>query len=405
MAEPRLNPNDDLLRWRSEFPILATKTYLISNSLGAMPRTVFQRMQEYAETWATKGVAAWSDEWWEMPGRVGDEIAPLIGAGPGEVSMHPNVTTAHRVVLSCFEPPFPNRTNIVSEAMHFPSILYATQLWAEERGVELRLVPSDDGITVDTQRMVDAIDERTLLVSLSHVLFRSSCVQDVRSIAEKARAVGAPIIVDAYQSVGTMPVDVNSLGVDVLTGGVLKWLCGGPGGAFLYVRPELARTIQPRFTGWFAHQRPFAFEAAAMEYAAGATRFLTGTPSIPSLYAATEGPRIIREVGVEKIRSRSIHQTTLLVEWAKALGFPVRSPSDAALRGGAVTIDVPHGAAVSRALMQRGIVVDYREGAGVRVAPHFYNTDEEVKAALHVMKEILETGEHRRYQLSDSIVT
>ncbi len=394
-----------LLRWRPEFPILQTQNYLISNSLGAMPRRVYDRMREFADRWATAGVKAWVDEWWDLPRRVGDSIAPLIGAPAGSVSMHTNITTIQHIVLSCFEERPAGRTRIVAEELHFPSVLYTTGAWAKSHAADLVLVPSSDGITVDTQQMVDAIDERTVLVSISHVLFKSAYLHDVKAIAERAHAVGARIVVDAYQSVGVLPVNVGELDVDMVCGGVLKWLCGGPGGAFLYVRPELANTLQPRFTGWFAHARPFAFEVGSMQYAGGAARFQTGTPAIPSLYAAIEGPAIIREVGVERIRAKSVHQTELLIRLADRHGFRVNSPRAAERRGGAVTLDVPHGLAVARAMIERSIIVDYREGAGIRIAPHFYTRDDELTAAIETMKEIIEGRIFTTYLNVSSLVT
>lgn len=399
--------SDPLLQWRKEFPILEKKTYLISNSLGAMPRSVYSRMQEYAETWATKGVKAWADEWWEMPVRTGDVIAPLIGARQGEVTMHPNITIVQAIVLSCLEGAAldPKRTKIVSEDLNFPSVLYVTERWAQAQNVELQLVRSDDSITIDLQKMLNAIDERTLLVSISHVLFKSAFVQNAKAIAEKAHRVGAYVLLDAYQSVGILPVDVRELNVDFLVGGVLKWLCGGPGGAFLYAHPDRTKNLKPNLTGWFAHPRPFGFETGPMEYRDDAWKFLNGTPSIPALYAAAEGPKIIRQVGVENIRAKSVHQTSLLMRLAEQYGFKLHSPLDPSQRGGTVTIEVPHGYEVSQALIAQDIVVDYREGAGIRIAPHFYNSDEEVEKVIEAVVEILQNKSYQQYQTKQSVVT
>lgn len=398
---------DPLLRWRSEFPILERTTYLISNSLGAMPRSAATRLQEYAQTWASKGVRAWKDEWWDMPLRAGDVIAPLIGADSGQVTMHPNITLMEAIVLSCFEAPGARtgRTRVVCEELNFPSVLYLLRKWTATHGKQLHLVPSDDGMTVDTGRMVDAIDERTLLVPLSHVLFKSAYIQDVRAIIEKAHSVGAIVVLDAYQSVGIMPLDVKALNVDVLLGGVLKWLCGGPGGAFLYVRPELAATLEPRLTGWLAHRHPFDFDPGEIEYAESAFRFLNGTPAIPALYAATEGPRIIGQIGTQEIRRKSIRQTSMIVAEADRRGWTVRSPRDAGRRAGTVTIEVPHAFEVAQELIERSILVDYRKGAGIRVAPHFYTSDEELSGALEEIGVILDDGSYRRHLGKQSVVT
>jgi kynureninase len=399
--------NDDLQHWRTEFPILSRTTYLISNSLGAMPRSVFDRLHEYADTWATKGVRAWADEWWEMPVRTGNVIAPLIGAGVGEVSMHPNITLMEAIILSCFEKEGSRkgRTKIVCEELNFPSVLYLYRNWAETHGGSLVLVPSDDGVALDTQRMIDAIDEQTLLVPMSHVFFKSAYVQDAHAIISKAHRVGAYVVLDAYQSVGILPVDVKELEVDFLVAGVLKWLCGGPGGGFLYVRPDMRKELRPRLTGWVAHPRPFDFSTEPMEYREDAFRFLNGTPAIPSLYAATEGPKIIQRVGVEKIRAKSLYQTGLIISLADQRGFRVRSPREPERRGGTVTVDVPHAYEVSQELLARNILVDYRKGAGIRIAPHFYNTDEEVRLAIEQIKQIIDTKAYVGHVGNEPLIT
>ena len=277
--------DDPLLRFRPEFPILESTTYLVSNSLGAMPREVPERLAEYAREWATRGVRAWAQGWWEMPVAVGDEIAPLIGAGPGEVAMVPNVSMAQAQVLSALDYAGPRDTIVMTE-LDFPSVRYVYDRLAARLGARIVVVPSDDGIGVSEDRLIEAIDERTRLVAMSHVLFRSAYVMDVARIAAHAHSVGALVSLDAYHSVGVLPVDVYALGADFLTGGVLKWLCGGPGGCFLWVRPEVSATLAPALTGWQAHRHPFAFEAE-MEYADDAWRWLGGTPVIPALFAAT----------------------------------------------------------------------------------------------------------------------
>ena len=402
-----MSTDDDLLKFRGQFPILEQQNYLISNSLGAMPASVFNRLQEYAELWSSRGVKAWADQWWEMPVTAGDAIAPLIGAKGGEVSFHANITSIEQSILSCFDRSSKRKkkTRIVCEEPNFPSVIYLLRTWAESHGAELVLVPSEDGISVDLERMLEAIDERTFLVPISHVLFKSAFIQDAKSIIEKAHAVGAFVALDAYQSVGVLPIDVKDLNVDFLLGGVLKWLCGGPGGAFLYVRPDLLRTLEPGFTGWFAHRRPFEFSSGPIEYREDAFRFLHGTPSIPALYAATEGPSIIRQAGVERIREKSLRQTGIILAAAKQEGFSVRTPMDPARRGGTVSVSVPHAFEVSRVLLHEGIAVDYREGAGIRIAPHFYNTDDEVRSAMERIHGILEDQSYQRFVGSRTTVT
>jgi kynureninase len=394
---------DPLLRFRDDFPILASTTYLVSNSLGAMPRTVPDRLAEYARTWGSRGVRAWAEGWWEMPVSVGDEIAPLIGAGGREVAMVPNVSMAQAQVLSALDYSSPRDTIVMSE-LDFPSVRYVYDELATRLGARIVVVPSDDGIGVSEERLIAAIDERTRLVAISHVLFRSAYVIDVARVAAHAHAMGALVSLDAYHSVGVIPVDVRQLGADFLTGGVLKWLCGGPGGCFLWVRPELNATLAPALTGWQAHRHPFAFEPE-MDYADDAWRWLGGTPAIPALFVATEGPRIIREAGLDAIRAKSIRQTERLIALADDRGFPVTAPRDSARRGGTVAFDVPHAREVARALLAREIIVDYRPGAGIRVAPHFYTDDLEVESVVETIDEILAREEWKKYTHDVAIVT
>jgi kynureninase len=394
---------DSLLRFRKEFPILGTTTYLVSNSLGAMPRAVPDQLLEYAEQWATRGVRAWAQGWWEMPVKVGDEIAPLIGAGKGEVAMVPNVTIAQAQILSSLDYG-KGRDTIVMCELDFPSVRYVYDELATRLGARIVVVPSDDGIGVDEERLIAAIDERTALVAISHVLFRSAFVVDVARVAEHAHRMGALVSLDAYHSVGVVPVDVDALGADFLTGGVLKWLCGGPGGSFLWVRPEVSARVAPSLTGWQAHRHPFAFEPE-MDYADGAWRWLGGTPVIPALFAATAGPRILREAGMPAIRAKSVRQTAHLIALADARGFAVAAPRDPARRGGTVAFDLPHAREVSQALLAREVIVDYRPGAGIRVAPHFYTSDEELDAAVGAIDEILAKEEWKRYSHESPVVT
>jgi kynureninase len=395
--------SDPLLRFRDRFPILESTTYLVSNSLGAMPGTVADRLAEYARDWATRGVRAWAERWWEMPVAVGDEIAPLLGAGTGEVAMVPNVSIAQAQVLSALDYSG-GRDTIVMTALDFPSVRYVYDELATRLGARIVVVPSDDGIGVSEGRLLDAIDERTRLVAISHVLFRSAYVMDVARIAARAHEVGALVSLDAYHSVGVLPVDVQALGADFLTGGVLKWLCGGPGGCFLWVRPEVSAAVAPAITGWQAHRHPFAFEPE-MDYADAAWRWLGGTPVIPALFAATEGPRILREAGIDAVRAKSVRQTERLIALADERGYAVAAPRDAARRGGTVAFDVPHAREVSRALLARDVIVDYRPGAGIRVAPHFYTSDEELEAVVELIDDILARETWKRYTDERSIVT
>jgi kynureninase len=378
---------DDLLGYRSQFPILERTTYLISNSLGAMPQGVYEALKGYADIWATRGVRAWEERWWMLAAQVGDEIGALMNAPQGSVSTHQNVTTCQAVVASCFD--FSgHRNQVVYSDLNFPSVMY---FWEAQQayGARVHVVQTDDGITVPIDRLLDAIDEQTLLVPVSHVIFRSAYIQDAKAIIEKAHKVGAYVVLDTFQSLGTVPVDVQALNVDFACGGVLKWLCGGPGVAYLYVRPDLGKKLQPKFTGWFAHQNPFAFETGPTRYGEPPFRFMNGTSHIPALEAARPGLKIIAEVGIERVREKSKRQTSRLIELASGHGWRVNSPRKAENRGGTVSIDMPDAEEVCRELLKRDILVDYRPKAGVRMAPHFYTKDEELETAMATVEEIL----------------
>jgi kynureninase len=388
---------DELLEWRKEFPILDTTVYMISHSLGAMPRRTRDRLQEYSDMWATRGIRSWDEGWWMMPKTVGDLVGKIIGAGEGEVVMHPNVSICQSIIAGCLD--FSGKRNkIVSESMNFPSNLYIYH--AVKNGSRLVTVPSDDGVTVPLDRMLEAIDEETRLVSVSHVIFRSSFIQDLKAITIRAHEVGAMVVADVYQSAGTVPLNVREIGLDFATGGSVKWLCGGPGAGYLYVRRDLWPTLEPQLTGWLAHKRPFEFEVGPIDYAADIYRFLNGSPNIPGIYAAMTGYEIVNEVGVDKIRAKSIRQTTRLIELAEEAGFKINCPQDSAERGGTVVIDVPHGQQVTTELLRRDFLVDFRPGAGIRVAPHFYSKDEELELTVREIKHILETKAYEQHAAS-----
>jgi kynureninase len=344
-------------------------------------------MHDYAETWATRGVRAWEERWWMLAAQVGDEIGALMNAPKSSVSTHQNVTTCQAVIASCFD--FSGeRTKVVYSDMNFPSVMYFWEA-QQSRGARVHMVKTDDGITVPTQRLLDAIDEHTLLVPISHVIFRSAFINDAQAIIDKAHRVGALVVLDTFQSLGTVPVDVKALNVDFACGGVLKWLCGGPGVAYLYVRPDLGRTLVPSLTGWTAHENPFAFEIGPNRYAEPPYRFMNGTPHVPALEACRPGLKIISEVGVDRIREKSKRQTARLIELADQHGWRVNTPRDPEQRGGTVSIEMPDSSAVCRELLNRDILVDYRPKAGVRMSPHFYNTDDELKIAINAVEEIL----------------
>lgn len=387
------------MEWRREFPILEKAVYLISHSLGAMPRGTFGRLQDYAELWATRGVRAWAEGWWEMPLTVGDELARVIGAEPGTVAMHQNVSICQSLILSCFDTtPQDRRNKIVYSELEFPSVMYVYESHARDGRFRIEKVKSGDGTTAPLEATLAAIDEETLLVPLSHVLFKSAFLQDARAITERAHEVGALVVLDTYQSAGTVPFSVKDLDVDFATGGSVKWLCGGPGAGYLYVAPRLQRKLEPKVTGWMAHASPFDFEDAPIRYAEGIARFLHGSPAVPALYAAQSGYRIINEIGVERIRAKSTRQTQKLIELAEAAGFRVTSPRDPSRRGGTITVAVEHAPSVTRELIRREFIVDYRPGAGVRISPHFYTKDEELELVVREMRDILDTRAYAAHE-------
>lgn len=379
---------DTLLKWRKEFPILEKTVYLINNSLGAMPRAVYDNLKLYADIWSTRGIRGWEEGWWEFIGEIGNILADIINAPKNTVSMHQNVTIAEAVVLSCFD--FKGKKNkIVYSDMNFPSVMYLYQSRIPD-GARIEVVKSEDGITVPTQKMIDAIDDMTILVPISHVLFKSAYIQDVKPIIEKAHACGAHVVLDTYQSVGAVPVDVQKLEVDFVVGGSIKWLCGGPGAAYLYVRPDLAEKLQPRLTGWMAHQEPFSFESEMRFTDNVAFKFLNGTPHLPALYTVKAGYEIIREVGRKNIRERSLELTERIIQRAQEFGFQINSPVNPVQRGGTVVVQMENSQQISKELLRRDFLIDWRPNAGIRISPHFYNTEAEVDAIMEEMKKIFE---------------
>jgi kynureninase len=395
--------SDDLERWRVEFPILERAVYMISNSLGAMPRGAAEALAEYARTWATRGVRAWEERWWEMNREVGDKVGAIIGAAPGSVSMHENVTTAVMVALSCVLPR-PPRNRIVCLAADFPSTIYLYRA-QEAIGFQVEVVPVEPDLTVRTERILDAIDERTAVVALSHVLFKTSTIVDPAPIVARAREVGAIVILDGYQSAGIIPVDVAALGLDFMVGGCLKWLCGGPGTAFLYTNPAQRERLRPRFTGWFAHRAPFSFDIGPLDARDDAMRMMNGTPSIPAYYAAIPGLEIVAAVGVDRIRAKSSRMTARVFELAEQYGFPSIASRDPERLAGTVPVNPPEALAVSRALKARDFVVDFRPAVGIRISPHFYNTTEEIDRLMAEMARIVERKEYDVGREPRSIVT
>ena len=387
--------NDPLLKWRDEFPILSACNYLISNSLGAMPRGVYQGLRHYADTWAEQGVSAWGTGWFELPQTVGNKIAPLMGAAENSVLAHQNASIANSILFGALDFSDRRRDKVVITELDFPSDVYALRSWLPDH-MRIHTIRSRDGIHIDIDELLDAIDESTRLVSTSHVLFRSAFIMPARAITEKAHSVGAQVLFNGYHSVGVIPVDVGAWDVDYYIGGVLKWLCGGPGGVFMYVRPDLLPSLNPKVTGWFASASPFAFDVEKLELREDAYRLMNGTPGIASLHAIQPGVDIIAQVGVGAIREKSMRQTALIIDLADEMGYEVVSPRDPERRAGTVTVNPPHAYAVSNELLARDIKIDFRPKAGIRIAPHFYNSDDEIRSAMRAIGEILADGSWRR---------
>ncbi len=389
---PPAQPTHDPEPWRKSFPILQSTNYLVTHSLGAMPIGVYDKLRAYADQWATRGVRAWSEGWWDAPIEVGNLVARIMRAPKGSVVMHQNVSVIESLIASCFD--FSGKRNrVVYDDQNFPTNMY---VWEGCRrfGAEIVCLPARGRLGVPLEEMLAAIDERTLVVPISHVCFRNSFKHDAKAICKRAKEVGALVLLDTYQALGTVPVDVDELDVDMVCGGSVKWLCGGPGAGYLYVRPELARNLEPRITGWAAHAAPFAFEPGPQRYASGAARLLNGSPAVPALFAATAGYEIILQVGVDKIRAWSIARTQALREDLLACGFDVPSPANPEDRGGTLTVGLrpqENGAAFVAALEQRGILVDHRPEAGIRVSPHFYTRAEELESFAQALSELRET--------------
>jgi kynureninase len=367
---------DPLLAWRARFPSVEGVLHFASHTLGAMPAEAEASLIEYTTAWGTRGIRAWEEKWMRVPAEVAGSVEQLIQAEPGSVSLHPNVTVAQAVALSCLEFSAA-RNRVVCSAEDFPSVLYLYE-GLQRRGAQLVRVPARDGRRIDEADLLAAIDERTALVAVSHVLFRSAQLLDLGPVLARAQAMGAVSMVDAYQSVGVVDVDVRTLSPDFLTGGSIKWLCGGPGTGYLYVNPRIHGKLHPALTGWFAHESPFAFDSGEQRLHAGERRFWNGTPCIPAYCAARPGFAIAAEIGAEAIRDKSLRLTSRILALADEYGFTVGSPRAAGQRGGTVCLDLPNAERVCARLLADDVLLDFRPGVGIRLAPHYYTRDDEV---------------------------
>jgi kynureninase len=376
-------------RHREEFPTLASGIHLLSHSLGPVPRAVRNSMVAYYDAWEQHtSEDAWATNWWELSRRVGDQISRVLGAGPGAVQIQPNASIALSTVASCFDFRSSKRNKVVTTALDFPSMEY---IWDARKnlGARIEIIPSEDGIVVPLEHVLKAIDDTTCLVALSHTSFLSSYRIDARPLVEHAHRMGALVLLDVYQSAGTVELDASGWGVDFLIGGTIKWLCGGPACGYLYVRPDLQRDLKPRLTGWVAHDAPFEFAHSPMRYARSVRRFAQGTPSIPALYSALPGLKIIEAVGVAQIVRESRRRTEWMVEFALERGWQLNSPRNADERGGSVMIGVEDGPLMVTQLAERRVFVDARPRTGLRISPHFFNTDEEVREAMATLATLI----------------
>jgi kynureninase len=371
------NDEDELLAARAQFPSLERAVHLVSHSLGAMPRGARALAGRFLEEWEEDSIGAWHEHWLPAVDGLAATIAGVIGAAPGTVCLHQNVSTVQALVASCLDFTRSKRRRVVLSEVDFPTLHY---VWHEQarRGAEIVLVSGEGGPRAMEERMVQAIDDRTAIVPLSHVLFGSSTVVDIARIVARAHSLGVLVLADCYQSAGILPVDVGAWGVDFACGGSVKWACGGPGAAWLYVAPRLMTELRPAQTGWFGHRDPFAFEPGAIDYADDIWRFAGGTPPVLPIYTARAGWELIAELGSTRIRAKSLRQTAWLRGWASEHGFRIATPLADDERGGTICFDFPGSEEVSRKLLLARYFHDRRPSCGLRVSPHFYTTDAEL---------------------------
>lgn len=376
-------------RHRYAFPTLASGIHLLSHSLGPVPRSARESMLAYCDAWENHtSEDAWATSWWELSQQVGDRIAKILGGDSGSVQIQPNASIGMATVASCFDFKSSKRNKVITTSLDFPSMEY---IWdgQKEVGARVEVVASPDNISVPLEQILEAIDEETALVAISHTSYRSSFRVDAKAIVERAHKCGALVLLDVYQSAGVVPLKAAEWNVDFLIGGTIKWLCGGPACGYLYVRPDLQRDLRPRLTGWVAHASPFDFAHAPMRYARSVRRFAQGTPSIPALYSAIPGLEILETVGLGQIVDESRRRTSRIIEFAQEQGWKLNTPLSQEQRGGSVMIGVNDGPRMVERLAEKRVFVDCRPTAGLRISPHFFNTDEEVEEALDILKKLI----------------
>ncbi len=373
---------------RDRFATLDTSTYLVSHSMGAAPKAAKTALETYWDQWAESGPEAW-ERWLPQIGEIADGIGAIIGAPAGSVFLAPNVSSLQSALATCLT--FDDRRNeVVYEALQFPSLTYIWTEW-QRYGAQPRIVPSDDGRTIPTERIIAAISEKTVLAVLSHAYYVSGALCDVRAIQEHCRKTGTLLCVDAYQTTGVYPYDVTEWDLDIVTGGSHKWLCGGAGCGWIYVKPSIRDTFEPAATGWMAHARPFRFEPAPMTWAPNMYRWGTGTPTIPGYVVAKAGHDLIREVGVAKIREHNVRLTSKIADLALERDLQVNTPLDPQKRAGWIGIDFSDSERAYHALVEKRVFVDYRPGCGIRVSPHFYTSDEEIDRFFTILDAVRKT--------------
>ncbi len=376
-------PHFELERWRDEFPILAHRTYLNSCSLGPLSRRSMGYLGEFQALWNTLGAAAWYELWMGRLAELRHRVAQLWSARDTEIALLPSVSAALSSVASAVD--YRRRNRVVVAELDFPTQIYQ---WMVKPGVEVVRVPSDDGVGIAPERWAEYVDERTALVVTSHVFFTTGYIQDLARIAEVARGAGALFVVDGYHGAGQLPVDPRAAGADVYLAGPLKWLLGGPGMAYLWVREERIAELEPTIVSWFGAKSQFQFRGDHFEYREDAARFELGTPSVPTLYTALGGLEIILEVGMERIRERIAGLSEDLIARAREAGLRLRIAPQPQQRSGIVMLEIGAQAGeVVKALETCGIIVD-RRGDYVRVSPHFFNTAEENEKLISAMVEI-----------------
>jgi selenocysteine lyase/cysteine desulfurase len=367
-----------LAHYRDEFPIFRERIYLNTCSLGALGERTRRKVAEFLDLWQSRGASAWYDVWWNALGELRARYAAVIGATPAEIALAPSISVAVSTVAEALD--YAKRPKVVVTSLDFPTVAYQW-LAKARRGIEVVVVESPDGVSVPVDAIARAVDDRTALVATSHVYFTSGAIQDIRAVAELAHARGALCLVDAYQSVGQVPVDAGAAGVDFLTAGGLKWLLGGTGIVFLYVRAKLARRLQPTTAGWFGHRQQFAFDPYALEFHDDARRFELGTPALAAIYAQLGGLGYIEEIGVPAIRQVTAALTEDLIARARAAGFAPKVAAEPAARSAIVMLPMSDPAAAVRHLGEGGVVADARPGH-VRLSPFFYNVQEDHVTAL-----------------------